>query len=37
VAVGASRYDVRASDCDREVLADLDDVEVSGQVSVTLE
>ncbi len=37
VAVGASSYDVRASDCDQEVLADLDDVEVSGQVSVTLE
>jgi S1-C subfamily serine protease len=36
VAVGASSYDVRARDCDQEVLVDLDDLEVSGQVSVTL-
>jgi serine protease Do len=37
VQVGASTYDVRASDCDGEVLLDLDDIEVIGQSAVTLE
>ena len=38
VAVAApASYDIRASDCDDDVLVDLDDIDTTGFESVTLE